>query len=58
MHAVVSTPLFGVYVAVFYYRIDGEAKEDRTLPHIEIPCDSYDHAYAVVDAYNEIGRWK
>lgn len=41
------------YTAAFRYLENGSGPELHQFPHIEIPCDSYDHARAVVDAFNK-----
>lgn len=40
------------YVATFRYLRDGDGPELRQFPHIEIPCNSYEHAQAVVKTFN------
>ena len=41
------------YTATFRYLMDGGGPALRQFPHIEIPCDNYDRARAVVDAFNK-----
>lgn len=55
MRAMVSCPQREIYLAIFYYTAEGSPAEVRTMPHIEIPCDSYEHARSVVDAFNMKG---
>jgi hypothetical protein len=41
------------YTATFRYLMDNNGPELRQYPHIEIPCDTYEQACAVVDAFNK-----
>lgn len=54
MRAIVSIPAVGEYVVRFYYR-EANGRTMHNAPVIEIPCDGYKHALAVMDAYN--GGW-
>lgn len=51
MRAIVSCPSRNVYQAVFYYVSEGGGTNQQ-MPQICIPCESYEHAKKVVDAFN------
>lgn len=53
MKAMMSSPTNGFYTVILYYEVEGLQRRDYSKPIIEIPCEDYEHARSVADAYNK-----
>lgn len=51
--AIISSPKNGHVGVMFYYETDH--KQDHTKPSWYLPCDDFDHAAAVVNAFRKQG---
>lgn len=50
LSAIVESPSCGMFNALFRYE-DSRGREVKNAPSIRIPCQSYEHARAVVGSF-------